>query len=82
VKPEQRAAILRFGTSRDKKMKGMLVKPVDCQQLYDDGRHYDLHNSQVVEDIPFYLRQARKYGEPVLELACGTGRITIPMAEQ
>jgi SAM-dependent methyltransferase len=58
------------------------VKPVDCQQLYDDGRHYDLHNSHVVEDIPFYLRQAKKYGEPVLELACGTGRITIPIAEQ
>jgi SAM-dependent methyltransferase len=58
------------------------VKTVDCQQLYDDGRHYDLQNSGFVEDIPFYLRQVKKYGEPVLELACGTGRITIPMAEQ
>ena len=58
------------------------MKPVDCKELYDDGRHYDLQTSKVVEDIPFYLHQARKYGEPVLELMCGTGRITIPMAEQ
>jgi len=28
------------------------------------------------------LRKARQYSEPVLELACGTGRITIPIAEQ
>lgn len=58
------------------------MMPVDCQQLYSDGRHYDLQTRDVVEDIPFYLRQTRKYGGPVLELACGTGRITIPMAEQ
>ena len=49
--------------------------------LYN-GRHYDLLNKDFVEDIPFYLSQVRKYGEPVLELACGTGRITIPLAEQ
>jgi ubiquinone/menaquinone biosynthesis C-methylase UbiE len=31
-------------------------------------------------DVPFYLRQARKTGGPILELACGTGRIAIPLA--
>ena len=50
--------------------------------LLYNGRYYDLHNKDFVEDIPFYLSQVRKYGEPVLELACGTGRITIPLAEQ
>jgi ubiquinone/menaquinone biosynthesis C-methylase UbiE len=54
----------------------------DAEELLYDGRHYDLVNEDVVEDIPFFLRQAKKYGEPVLELACGTGRITIPLAEQ
>jgi SAM-dependent methyltransferase len=58
------------------------MHPIDCEKLYSDGRHYDAQNSAFVEDIPFYLRQARKYGNPVLELACGTGRITIPLAEQ
>jgi SAM-dependent methyltransferase len=46
-----------------------------------DGRHYDEQNKQVTDDIPFFLRQAKKYGEPILELACGTGRVTIPLAE-
>jgi SAM-dependent methyltransferase len=35
----------------------------------------------MTEDIPFYLDCARQGGSPVLELACGTGRILVPMAE-
>jgi SAM-dependent methyltransferase len=57
------------------------VKPLDCGGLYADGRHYDRQHEGMTDDIPFYLRQARRYGGPVLELACGTGRITIPLAE-
>jgi SAM-dependent methyltransferase len=56
--------------------------PLDCQDLYSDGQHYDLQNDGFVEDIPFYQRQIRKYGQPVLEVACGTGRITMPLAEE
>jgi SAM-dependent methyltransferase len=58
------------------------MKPVDCAGVYSDGRHYDLGNEHQVGDIPFYLKQIEKYGGPVLELACGTGRITIPVAER
>ena len=58
------------------------MEPIDCCDLYSDGRHYDLQNRDIVEDIPFYLRQIRKHGEPVLELACGTGRITIPLSSK
>jgi SAM-dependent methyltransferase len=49
--------------------------------LYRDGRHYDALNSFLVADIPFYLEEARKARGPVLELACGTGRLTIPIAQ-
>ena len=65
--------------------------------LYRDGRHYDALNSFLVADIPFYLEEARRavgatnfhapaksagrMGYPVLELACGTGRLTIPIAQ-
>jgi SAM-dependent methyltransferase len=58
------------------------MKPINCAALYQDGRHYDAQNIGFVEDIPFYLRQIGRYGEPVLELACGTGRITIAIAEK
>jgi SAM-dependent methyltransferase len=58
------------------------MKPIDCAELYRDGRHYDAQNKGFVEDIPFYLRQIAGVGDPVLELACGTGRITIPIAEK
>ncbi len=33
------------------------------------------------EDIPFLVGLVREYGGPVLEAACGTGRLMIPMAE-
>ena len=32
------------------------------------------------QDVPFYLSAARQYGDPVLELGCGTGRITLALA--
>ncbi len=31
-------------------------------------------------DLSFWSRQARKYGDPVLELACGTGRVANTLA--
>jgi SAM-dependent methyltransferase len=33
-------------------------------------------------DLPFYLEEARQSTGPVLELACGTGRITLPIARE
>ena len=41
---------------------------------------YDAVFSYVVDDIPFYLDEAKRSGGPVLELGCGTGRVSIPIA--
>jgi len=47
---------------------------VDFSEYYD----YD-HN--FTQDIPFYLQYAEECQSPILELACGTGRILIPLAQ-
>jgi len=33
------------------------------------------------EDVPFWVEEAQAFGGPVLELACGTGRVAIPIAQ-
>ena len=54
----------------------------NIQRIYLDGRHYDLAYSDYTEDIDFWVEQAKRYGGPVLEVACGTGRITMPLAKE
>ena len=34
-----------------------------------------------VQDVAFYRNAARDFGDPILELGCGTGRITMALAE-
>jgi ubiquinone/menaquinone biosynthesis C-methylase UbiE len=58
------------------------MSPPDAGHLYYDGTHYDQRYHDVVEDITFWIEQARKHGDPVLELACGTGRVSIPLARE
>ena len=41
---------------------------------------YDPWSASVVEDVDFYLGEARRSGGPVLELGIGTGRIAVPIA--
>lgn len=51
--------------------------------LYSDSRLYDLVMGRFATGgkLGFYHRQIASYGTPTLELACGTGRLTIPLAE-
>jgi cyclopropane fatty-acyl-phospholipid synthase-like methyltransferase len=50
--------------------------------LYADPRRYDLVHGRYATGagLDFYRRQIARYGEPVLELACGSGRLMIPLA--
>ena len=56
------------------------------QALYDSfiADYYD--ESPVVqkrlEDVAFYRDAARDHGDPILELGCGTGRVTMALAEE
>lgn len=49
--------------------------------IYLDGRHYDQFFGNGSVDLPFWISQANLFGDPILELACGTGRITITLAQ-
>jgi SAM-dependent methyltransferase len=40
---------------------------------------YDPWSASVVEDVAFYLDEARRSGGPVVELGVGTGRIAVPL---
>jgi SAM-dependent methyltransferase len=42
---------------------------------------YDAQFGQRLDDIPFYIEEAKRAQPPVLELACGTGRVLIPVAK-
>jgi SAM-dependent methyltransferase len=42
---------------------------------------YDLEYWDITDDLDFYVSEARAARPPVLELACGTGRVTLPIAE-
>jgi len=58
------------------------MNSLETKDPFDSPRHYDRHFASFREDIPFYLDLIKEYGEPVLELACGTGRIAIPLAKE
>ncbi len=51
--------------------------------LYDNDWLYDLvHNDKAGEaQIAFYQKQIERYGEPVLELGCGSGNYLVALSE-
>lgn len=48
---------------------------------YDDPILYDKENESYKIELPFLMKWASKKQGPIVDLACGTGRITIPLAE-
>jgi SAM-dependent methyltransferase len=48
---------------------------------YEDPIAYDEENDPYTDDIPFILKWATKADGPIIDLACGTGRVTIPLAK-
>lgn len=47
---------------------------------YTGAEEYDRENGLTGPALPFYQDLAREVGGPVLDLACGTGFLTIPLA--
>jgi SAM-dependent methyltransferase len=54
----------------------------DSPSPYDAiARLYDPWSASVTEDVEFYVEEALASGGRVVELACGTGRIAVPIAQ-
>lgn len=49
--------------------------------MFNDPALYHLQHKLESEDIDFWISLADRYGGPILELGCGTGRILLPLAE-
>jgi SAM-dependent methyltransferase len=59
----------------------MLLTIAPMSSPYDAiAELYDPWSASVVEDVGFYLQEARRVGGPVVELGVGTGRIAVPIA--
>src|SRR5438067_13210874 len=58
---------------------GALVR---AQQPWADAQLAELYDAFVFDgDLPLYLDLAREYGQRVLEIACGSGRVLVPLAQ-
>lgn len=53
----------------------------DNLEEYQNPEEYDLEYGKYGRSGAFYESLAREVGGPILELACGTGRVAIPLAE-
>jgi len=51
------------------------------EPFYLTGIQYDAMHGKLVQDIEFYKNILMQSGGPVLELACGTGRLSIPLTD-
>lgn len=53
---------------------------VGASDHYRDGEHYARRYAARTEDVDYYLRLAQRR-ERILEFGCGTGRLTVPLAQ-
>ena len=66
---------------------GLYRDPALYDLLFPDAAHAtgyiddEIRRQRLVASEQFYLEEARKVGGPVLELACGSGRVTMSLAK-
>lgn len=61
---------------------GRVMLDYDSLEEFRDPQTYDLVDAGYDEDRPVIEQWARSLGGPLLDVACGTGRVAIPLAAQ
>jgi ubiquinone/menaquinone biosynthesis C-methylase UbiE len=56
------------------------VTNLPCDPYAKIAEFYDLEHDKHVADVEMYLQYVESAGDPVLEVACGTGRVAVPIA--
>jgi hypothetical protein len=56
----------------------MSTEAESLPSIFDDGDLYDLVGADLPYGLDFYVGLARQAAGPVLDIACGTGRILLP----
>lgn len=51
-------------------------------EKYEDPEYYDLEYQNYLSDVPFLAGWAEKSTGPIIDLGCGTGRVTIHLSQQ
>lgn len=46
------------------------------------ARYYDAENAAMIEDLPLHSELLDEYGEPLLDVGCGTGRVMLALARE
>jgi SAM-dependent methyltransferase len=71
-------------TKTSRKPLNSSARKVAVESYAVTAKHYDAAYAmkQDLVDLPFYLDLAQASGGPVLEIACGTGRVLLPIARE
>lgn len=57
------------------------MNKLDNFEEYENPVLYDQENAPFQDDVKFLVKWAAKVEGPIIDLACGTGRATVPLAE-